>query len=64
MKKDLIKTAKALEEETNRFYRDVDMARKIDKSFSKPDDEPLTDDEKKQIDEYWGKYKFAYPNID
>lgn len=64
MKKDLIKTAKALEEETNRFYRDVDMARRIDKSFSKPDDEPLTDDEKKQIDEYWGKYKFAYPNID
>lgn len=36
----------------------------IDKMFSRPDDVDLTEDEIKQIDEFWGRYSFAYPNID
>ena len=46
------------------FYKSVDESRRIDNSFALEDDEPLTDEEKKEIDEFWGKYKFAYPNID
>lgn len=46
------------------FYKKVAKARRIDESFALPTDIPLTEDEKKQIDEYWGKYSFAYPEID
>ena len=46
------------------FYKSVDESRRIDNSFALANDEPLTDEEKKAIDEFWGKYKFAYPNID
>lgn len=46
------------------FYKQVDKKRIIDESFALESDEPLTDEEIRQIDEYWGKYKFAYPNID
>lgn len=46
------------------FYKSVDESRRIDNSFALEDDEPLTAEEKKEIDEFWGKYKFAYPNID
>lgn len=64
MKKDLNQTAKRLELESKSFFDNVDASRRIDNSFALPDDEPLTEDEIKQIDEYWGKYSFAYPNID
>ena len=46
------------------FYKQVDESRRLDNSFALEDDEPLTAEEKKEIDEFWGKYKFAYPNID
>lgn len=32
----------------------------LDRSFARDDDEPLTDDEIKQIDAYWNKYAFVY----
>lgn len=46
------------------FYKSVDESRRLDNSFALENDEPLTDEEKRAIDEFWGKYKFAYPNID
>ena len=46
------------------FYKTVDATRSLDNSFAMPGDEPLNEEEKKAIDEFWGKYKFAYPNID
>lgn len=52
------------QEQINLHYKKVDEHRRIDNSFSTPEDEPLTEDEIKQIDDYWGKYRFAYPNID
>lgn len=39
-------------------------ARYIDESFAAADDTPLTAEEKSQIDDYWGRYRFAYPEID
>lgn len=46
------------------YYKKVDTSRKIDLSFARTDDIPLTEEEKAQIDAFWGKYNFAYPNID
>lgn len=57
-------TIAALRQETEQFYHKVDTSRRIDESFSCADDEPLTEDEITAINEYWGKYSFAYPNID
>lgn len=64
MYRDADRTIAALQKETEQFYRKVDASRKIDESFSRPDDEPLTEEEIAKINEYWGKYSFAYPNID
>lgn len=47
-----------------KFYTAVETSRRIDNSFAHPDDKDLTRDEIRQINEYWGKYKFAYPDID
>lgn len=38
--------------------------KEIDKMFSRPDDVDLTEEEIKQISEFWGRYSFAYPDID
>lgn len=46
------------------FYKKVANARRIDESFSLITDTSLTDEEKLAIDKYWGKYSFAYPEID
>lgn len=48
----------------SQFYETVAGTRRIDNSFARPADEDLTDEEIRRIDEYWGKYKFAYPDID
>lgn len=64
MYKDADKTIAALQKETKEFYHKMDKNRRIDESFSLPDDKPLTEDEIAAIDAYWGKYSFAYPNID
>ncbi len=64
MYRDAEQTIAALRQETEQFYRKVDASRRIDESFSCADDEPLTEGEIAEINEYWGKYSFAYPNID
>lgn len=49
------------------FYDKVDRGtagRGRDELYARPDDVPLTDEEKAAIDAYWGKYRFAYPHID
>lgn len=64
MYKDAGQTIAALQRETEQYYGRINTSRRIDESFSRPDDEPLTEDEIAAIDAYWGKYSFAYPNID
>ncbi len=46
------------------FYAGVSASRRLDNSFATPSDRDLTREEIRQIDEYWGKYRFAYPDID
>lgn len=46
------------------FYESVKNSRRIDNSFAVDGDIPLTEEEKREIDKFWGKYKFAYPEID
>lgn len=53
-----------LDAERDALYKKIDSLTKADRNFAAPGDEPLTMDEIDQIDAYWGKYKFAYPNID
>lgn len=53
-----------LETETAEFYKTIGSTHRRDMEFAAPEDEPLTAEEIAQIDAYWGKYKFAYPNID
>ena len=54
---------KRLEEQRAAHYRQMHY-RGYDDTFMRPDDEPLTAEEIAAIDAYWGKYKFAYPEID
>ncbi len=35
-----------------------------DDSYALPEDEPLTQEEKEAVQAFWGKYSFAYPDID
>lgn len=56
--------AEKLEKQRSDFYRKVDQSRKIDESFAREEDLPLTQEEIDAIDAYWGRYSFAYPNID
>ena len=51
-------------EKRRAFYDLVAKSRRIDTMFSLPDDKPLTKEEINEIDAYWGKYSFAYPEID
>lgn len=46
------------------FYESVKNSRRLDNSFAVNGDIPLTEEEKREIDKFWGKYKFAYPEID
>jgi len=48
------------------FYKSLrnNLGYRLDREFARADDLPLTDEELAAIDEYWGKYKFAYPQID
>ena len=57
---------KRCEEQRARFYASFDRneGKILDDRFALPDDAPLTEDEIKAIDAYWGKYSFAYPKID
>ena len=68
MYKNAEKLIPALEAETERFYKLLDNSRRIDNEFAVPpkgqEDAPLTEEEIAEIDAFWGKYKFAYPNID
>ena len=64
MPKDYKKLRSLYDRENAAFYKKVDGSRRIDNSFAMPDDIPLTEEEIAAIDAYWGKYKFAYPNID
>lgn len=65
MKKDAKKLNVFYENETTAFYKSLSNngGYRLDREFACPDDEPLTKQEIAQIDAYWGKYKFAYPNI-
>lgn len=56
--------SKNLDEEAKKFFYKVDDSRRLDDSFAKLGDKPLSQEEKAEIDAFWGKYKFAYPNID
>lgn len=47
-----------------RYFRLDTRGKRIDRSFSRPDDVDLTADEVRQINEFWSRYKFAYPEID
>lgn len=55
-----------LEKKRESFYKSLNGNRgyRLDREFARPDDEPLTKEEIAEIDAYWGKYKFAYPEID
>ena len=53
-----------LEAEATEQYKNIRSKKRIDESFARPEDEPLTKEEIAAIDAYWGKYKFAYPVID
>ena len=64
MEKDAKELIEFYENETVAFYKKLNGNRRLDNSFSKSDDIPLTEEEIFAIDAYWGKYKFAYPNID
>ncbi len=53
------------EKQAAAFFAKVDgPGRAADALFACPGDEPLTAEERAAIDEYWGKYAFAYPHID
>lgn len=45
------------------FYESVKNSRRIDNSFAVDGDIPLTEEEKREIDKFWGKYKFAYRKL-
>lgn len=66
MKKNADQLMKRCEEQRARFYASFDRneGKILDDRFALPDDAPLTEDEIKAIDAYWGKYSFAYPKID
>lgn len=53
-----------LQEEERQYYAEVMTNRRVDDSFARPDDEELTAEEIAAIDAYWGRYNFAYPEID
>lgn len=44
-------------------YFSLPSTNAIDNTFALPDDEELTPDEIRQIDEFWAPYEFAYPQI-
>lgn len=46
------------------FHKQIANEKTLDSTFARPDDVDLTEDEIKEINAYWGKYKFAYPQID
>lgn len=46
-----------------KFYAHLKRARRHDSKFGREDDVDLTEEEIKAIDEYWGPYHFAYPEI-
>ena len=53
------------DKELYEFYRSFIYPRYAgDPNFAVRGDEELTRDEIRQIDEFWGKYSFAYPDID
>lgn len=66
MKKDAQKLKAQFEEQRRRFYASFQRneGKILDDRFAREDDEPLTDKEIREIDKYWGKYSFAYPQID
>lgn len=45
------------------FHRQLANEKTLDRTFARPDDVDLTEDEIKKINAYWGKYRFAYPQI-
>ncbi len=64
MYKDASIVISELEKEAERFYQKLSSEHFADELFALPDDVPLTDDEIRQVDEFWGRYRFAYPQID
>ncbi|MGM9541324.1 MAG: sugar-transfer associated ATP-grasp domain-containing protein [Candidatus Limivicinus sp.] len=69
MHKDWKKLNEQYSADRKNFYEKVDNSRRLDEMFSKiPEDmqadEPLTEDEIRQINDFYEKYRFAYPNID
>ena len=46
------------------FYNKVRNAYRSDSLYEMPDDEDLTPEEIEAIRKFWGKYSFAYPDID
>lgn len=68
MRKDPERQKAYWQEISDSFYRKVDSSIRIDREFAElprgVEDEPLTEEEIAQIDAFWGKYSFAYPNID
>jgi len=53
-----------LDKALNAYYAKVNKPSRHDGNFSREDDVDLTEEEIKAIDEFWGKYSFAYPVID
>ena len=53
-----------LDKSLKEFYDSVAKSRRIDNSFALKDDKDLTKEEIAEIDAFWGRYKFAYPEID
>ena len=64
MKKKLNALSDSDNRELRLFYDSVAKSRRIDNSFALATDEELTESEIREINEYWGKYSFAYPEID
>ncbi len=55
-----------LKKETKNFYRSMEFGRgrRLDDSYALADDVPLTQEEHDAVQEFWGRYSFAYPVID
>jgi len=55
-----------LERKNKNYYQyfELSTTKQIDNMFARQDDCELTEEQIKAIDDFWGKYKFAYPKID
>lgn len=64
MKKNLEEEIIRCDKAREAFYSDFERRKRLDRKYVREGDIPLTEEEIKEIDEFWGKYSFAYPEID